>query len=183
MPLPDAQSVLDFWFAASMPSQWFSASAALDQQITERFEPLWREAARGELDHWQSSAEGALALIILLDQFPLNMFRNQALAYSTEQQAVAAARSAIARGFDRQIPRNRVGFLYMPLMHSEQLPDQQLSLQLFTDAGLEENAGFARHHLEVVRRFGRFPHRNEALARSSTPAEMQYLNSKDAFKG
>jgi uncharacterized protein (DUF924 family) len=124
-----------------------------------------------------------LALAIVLDQLPLNMYRGRPEAFSTEQRAVAVAKQAIAQGFDKQIPKDRLMFLYLPLMHSECLADQDRSVALFAAAGLAENLRFAEHHREIVRRFGRFPHRNAILGRASTPAELDYLASPQAFKG
>lgn len=177
------RDILDFWYAPDMRERWFSSAPALDASIRERFEALWRQAAAGELDAWKDTPEGCLALAIVLDQLPLNMFRGEAMSFSTEQQAVGIARHAISRGFDRQLPPERLAFLYMPLMHSENPADQDQSLALFEAAGLEGNLRFARHHRELIRRFGRFPHRNAALGRQSTPEELAYLASKVAFLG
>lgn len=178
---PDA--VLDFWYADAMRKQWFASTPALDAEIRQRFESTWNAARLGELDRWLDQAESALALIIVLDQFPLNMFRGEAKSFATEAQAIAAAKHAISLDYPRQIPRERVAFMYLPLMHSERLADQELCVRLFEAAGLVENARFARHHYDIVQRFGRFPHRNAILGRESTPDEIAYLNSKEAFKG
>ena len=129
------------------------------------------------------SADGCLALVILFDQFPLNMYRGEARSFATEARSREVARAAIDRGFDRDMPAEQKCFLYMPFMHSENLQDQELALQLFDQPGLEDNMRFARHHHGIVAQFGRFPHRNEALGRSSTEAENEYLNSKEAFTG
>lgn len=177
------KDILDFWYTPPMSEHWFNSTAAIDSTIRDRFETTWQQAKTGGLDTWQQTAEGCLALCIVLDQFPLNMYRGEARSFSTEQQAVAVAKRAIAQGFDRQLPLEQVSFLYMPLMHSEHLEDQDASVRLFTAAGLVENAHFAEHHRSIVQRFGRFPHRNTALGRESTPAELEYLNSKEAFKG
>jgi uncharacterized protein (DUF924 family) len=181
--LMQIKDILDFWYTPPMSEHWFNSTAAIDSTIRDRFETTWQQAKTGGLDTWQQTAEGCLALCIVLDQFPLNMYRGEARSFSTEQQAVAVAKRAIAQGFDRQLPLEQVSFLYMPLMHSEHLEDQDASVRLFTAAGLVENAHFAEHHRSIVQRFGRFPHRNTALGRESTPAELEYLNSKEAFKG
>jgi uncharacterized protein (DUF924 family) len=144
---------------------------------------VWELARQGKLDSWSNSTDGCLALIIILDQLPLNMFRGQAKSFSTEAKAIAIARKAIRSGFDRQIDTDQRMFMYMPFMHSEALQDQDYSVQLFEAAGLDENVKFARHHRSIVQRFGRFPHRNEILGRVSSAAEMAYLNSDEAFKG
>lgn len=181
MTTPD--TILEFWYTPPMAEHWFASTPAIDAAIVARFETVWVEAAAGNLKAWQETPEGCLALCIVLDQFPLNMYRRQARSFSTEQQAVAIARQAVKQGFDVLLPRERVAFLYMPLMHSEHLADQDESVRLFTAAGLEHSAHFARHHREIVQRFGRFPHRNEPLGRESTAAELTYLSSEEAFRG
>jgi len=183
MNIISPQDILDFWYAPDMRRSWFNSTPELDASIRERFEPLWEAAVRGELDAWRSSPQGCLALAIILDQFPLNMFRGTAKSFSSEGQAIAAAKQAIAQGYDRQIDKAQLAFLYMPLMHSEDLADQDLSVALFAAAGLENNLRFAQHHRDIVRRFGRFPHRNTILGRSSSAEELAYLESKEAFKG
>lgn len=143
-----------------------------------------REAERaGTLAIWESTPEGELALVIVLDQFPLNMFRGEPLSFSTEAAAREVAGRAIARRFDDTLPGEQRALLYLPYMHSENLDDQQRSVALFERAGLTENPRYARHHRDIVARFGRFPHRNVILDRPSTPEEMAYLASKEAFHG
>lgn len=181
--MPDASAILDFWYDKTMRACWFSSTPELDALIQDRFETLWQRAASGEFDSWMGSADGCLALVILLDQMPLNMFRGKAESFKTEQQAVAVCKRALAQGFDAQIPADRVAFLYMPLMHSENLDDQNLSVSLFETAALAGNLRFALHHRELIRKFGRFPHRNRILGRTSTPEEDAYLASDGAFTG
>ena len=178
-----SNDILDFWYTPPMPQHWFNSTPAIDAEICQHFEQTWEQAKAGELDAWQATPEGCLALCIVLDQFPLNMYRGEARSFATEQAAVAVTKHALAQGFDQQLPPERVMFLYMPLMHSEHLDDQEASVRLFSAVGLVENARFAEHHRGIVQRFGRFPHRNAALGRESTPAELEYLNSKEAFKG
>jgi len=175
--------VLSFWYSDAMKKQWFSSTPELDADIKQQFESLWEEAASHQLDSWMDSAEGCLALCIVLDQFPLNMFRGEAKAFQTEQQAVAITKHAIERGFDNDIDDSKVAFLYMPLMHSEYLSDQDLSVESFGRRKLDGNTRFAEHHRGLIVEFGRFPHRNETLGRKNTAAEIEYLNSKRAFKG
>jgi uncharacterized protein (DUF924 family) len=175
--------VIDYWFAEPMRRCWFRSTPELDAQIRERFEAVWRQAAAGELCAWMQTAQGSLALAIVLDQFPLNMFRGRARSFATEAQAIEVALHAIDRGFDRLLPREQLAFLYMPLMHSEDLEHQERSVHLFEAAGLESNVRFARHHRDLIRRFGRFPHRNAILGRPSTAEEQAYLASKEAFSG
>lgn len=175
--------ILAFWYGSEMAARWFASTPTLDATILARFESVWVQAAAGQFDVWQDTPEGCLALCIVLDQFPLNMFRGQARSFATEQQAVAVTNHAIRRGFDRLLAQNQLTFLYMPLMHSEHLTDQDESVRLFTSAGLEHEARFAGHHREIIRRFGRFPHRNQPLGRESTAAERVYLDSAEAFRG
>lgn len=177
------QDVLDFWYADEMRSAWFKSTPSLDEQIRERFEATWQAARDGELDHWRESASGCLALAIVLDQFPLNMYRGEARSFATEQQAVRVTLYALEQGFDKQLPEDRLAFLYMPLMHSENAEHQALSVRLFEAARLQDNARFARHHQQIIQRFGRFPHRNVILGRQSSAEEQAYLNSSEAFLG
>jgi uncharacterized protein (DUF924 family) len=175
--------ILEYWYSEDMRKYWFSSYPALDREIRARYEKIWKAAKKGELDKWQSSPDGCLALVIVLDQFPLNMYRGEAKSFSTESLAIEIARYAIKTGFDKEINQSMLSFLYMPFMHSENLDDQNLSVKLFTDTGLKSNIQFAEHHRDIIRRFGRFPHRNKALSRMSTADEIAYLNSEDGFKG
>lgn len=175
--------ILKFWYSPPMPEHWFRSTPEIDKQIHSRYSLLWLHAAQGDMDHWQQTAEGCLALCIVLDQFPLNMFRGDAKSFSTEQQAIKVTKYAITHKLDQQLPPENRTFLYMPLMHSEYLSDQDESVRLFEAAGLDGNARFARHHRELIRRFGRFPHRNAILSRENTPEETEYLTSNEAFTG
>ena len=174
---PRAQEVLDFWFrGAEAREAWFQKDPAFDAEIRARFLGLYERAAAGALTHWQELAPDCLALIVLLDQFPRNLFRTPgpeaARAFATDTLALAAARRAIEAGYDRELPEVARTFLYLPFEHSESLADQARSLQLF--AG-HPNEIWALRHWEIVKRFGRFPHRNAALGRESTPAEIEFL--------
>ena len=177
------QDIIDFWFSEDSRKRWFNSTPEFDRLLSEHYLETWEQARRGQLDHWMQSAEGCLALVIVLDQFPLNMFRNSAQSYATEARSREVARQAIENKFDQALDADRKAFLYMPFMHSENLEDQELALELFAQPGLEANLRFARHHHAIVARYGRFPHRNAALGRSSTDAEIEYLNSKEAFTG
>ncbi len=181
MSTDDPQMLLDFWFAPGMQKHWFRSTPALDREIGERFGDTWRAGRDGELAAWEQTPEGALALTILLDQLPLNMFRSHPDSFSTEAQARGVADRAIARDFDQDMPVERLQFLYMPFMHSESLADQGRSVALFEAAGLTENGRFARHHRDIVARFGRFPHRNAILGRPTTPEEAAWLASPEGF--
>lgn len=178
-----ASELLDFWFSEPMNQHWFKSTPAIDRDIVQRYMKLWQQAANGELDHWRQSAHSCLALIILLDQVPLNIFRGQAKSFSTENLAIEACLHGLEQGYDQQLSQAQQAFFYMPLMHSEQLPHQQRSVKLYQRAGLTSNLRFARHHCELIERFGRFPHRNAILDRNSTPEELAYLQSGKAFKG
>ncbi len=179
----DITRVVDFWFTKTISDHWFSSTIEIDQLIRDEYESIWEQAKTGALDSWKESPEGCLALCIILDQMPLNMFRNTAKSFSTEQQAVEVTKYAIKKSFDNEIPNDRVSFLYMPLMHSENMDDQDLAVQCFEKAKLERNLPFAKHHRGIVEKYGRFPHRNEVLGRESSQAEMDYLNSDKAFTG
>lgn len=176
-------SLLTFWFSEEMRAHWFNSTPEIDVTIRKQYENLWNDAQLGKLNQWKNSPDGALALIILLDQFPLNMFRGQAKAFATEALSIEIAKHAIAQKFDLQIPQSQLMFIYMPLMHSENINDQELSVKLFTQAGLEANIRFAEHHKNLVEKFGRFPHRNAILGRTSTAEELTYLASDKAFTG
>lgn len=177
------KDIVDFWFSDRVKPLWFNSTPAFDRQLRDRYEPLWQQAADGKLDHWTESAEGALAMVILLDQIPLNIYRGKAQSFATEAKARDIARGAIEKGWDDALTDEQKAFLYMPFMHSEALEDQDRSVALYEAAGLEYNLKFAHHHRELIRRFGRFPHRNALLDRESTAAEQAYLASDEAFLG
>jgi uncharacterized protein (DUF924 family) len=167
--------ILDLWFSERVRPLWFNSTVEFDAELRERFQESWGLARAGSYDFWEMEADGALALVIVLDQFPLNMFREDARQYSTEAKARAVAERAIERGFDQAMPDERKAFLYLPFMHSESLADQDRSVALYEAAGLDNNLRFARHHRDIIQRFGRFPHRNAALGRESTSEELAYL--------
>lgn len=177
------RELIEFWFSEEASKHWFKSTKTFDQALIDTYEGTWVEAKQGKLDHWQQSATGSLALIIVLDQLPLNMFRGQAKSFSTEAQSREVAGVAIEKRFDQDLRSNQKSFMYMPFMHSEDLDDQALAVELFNKPGLESNYRFARHHYNVVERFGRFPHRNKILGRKSSDAEIEYLNSSEGFQG
>jgi len=166
--------VTRFWRAAG-PHRWFKKDAAFDAEIATRFMGVVDAATRGDLDDWAETAEGALALLIVLDQFPRNLFRGSQRAFATDAKARETARLAIANGFDRALEPDHRQFVYLPFMHSESLEDQDLSVALYETLGLEEQLRYAHIHRDVVRRFGRFPHRNAALGRETTTEEAEFL--------
>ncbi|OOZ34500.1 DUF924 family protein [Solemya velesiana gill symbiont] len=175
--------IIDFWFSERVKKQWLSSTEALDKEIRDRYQALWRKAAAGELDDWQDSPLGSLALVIIMDQFPLNMFRNQATSFSMEQKAVEITCQGIETGQHQELEKEHLSFLFMPLMHSEDLEMQDLSVKLYREHGLDSNLKFAEHHRDLIKRFGRFPHRNRILGRTSTIEEERYLQSHEAFLG
>jgi len=165
-----------FWIKAG-PKAWFKKSEAFDADIRARFEALHFAASRGELDDWAVTAEGALALLLLLDQFPRNLFRNSPHAFATDPLARKVAREAIDRGFDRQVDPELRQFFYLPFEHSEHLEDQDKGVALCTASGDADLVKWAGLHRDIIFRFGRFPHRNESLARDTTEEERAFLNS------
>jgi uncharacterized protein (DUF924 family) len=175
--------VVTFWFGETVRPLWFAATAEFDQALRERFLATYRAAAAGERADWEITPEGALALVIVLDQFPLNMFRGRPKAFATETAARGVAERAIERGLDQALTPEQQTFLYMPFMHSEALADQERSVRLFQQPGLERSLGFARHHQGLIQRFSRFPHRNAILGRANTAEEIAYLASPEAFLG
>lgn len=172
--------ILSFWFEAIPEKMHYANDPAFDAAIRERFEELWRQGREGELSTWDESAEGALALVILFDQFPRNMFRGSGEAFATDAQALAVAKRAVARDFDKQVGEERQSFFYMPFMHSENLDDQEECIRLFRDrkgSDVGEDS-YAMRHRNAVARFGRFPARNKALGRETTEEEAAFLREK-----
>ncbi len=176
-------NILDFWFSESTKRLWFNSIPEFDQSIRLKYQPLWEQASEGLLESWRDNSLGALSLVIVLDLIPLNMFRGTAKSFSTEAQAIIVSRTALTQSFDKQLSSIQLPFLYMPLMHSENLDDQNYSVTLFEQAELESNIRFAKHHRDIIEKYGRFPHRNNILNRTSTDAELEYLASPQAFKG
>jgi uncharacterized protein (DUF924 family) len=170
---PAALEVVEFWREAG-PALWFAKDPQFDARFRERFQREHEAAARGELAQWQITPEGALALVILLDQFPRNAFRGTARMYDTDAMARKVASTAFAAGYDQQLPRELQKFFLLPYAHSEDLADQERSVALARRIGPDDLA-HAEHHRDIVRRFGRFPHRNSILKRESTPDEKSYL--------
>jgi len=166
------QSVLAFWREAG-PDKWFNKDAAFDDAIRTRFLETYEAAAEGRLADWETTAEGALALVIVLDQFPRNMFRGEKRAFAADPLARGVAERALARGFDRAVPERT--FFYLPFMHSEALDDQERCVALYRTLD-EDSLKWAVLHADIIRRFGRFPHRNAVLGRSTTPEEQAFLD-------
>ncbi|WP_411833274.1 DUF924 family protein [Pseudoxanthomonas mexicana] len=168
------QQVTGFWREAGY-ARWFSRDDAFDAAFRQRFGDAHFRAARRELEAWMDDAEGALALVLLLDQYPRNCFRGSAHSYATDGLARHYAARAVEAGFDAQVEAALKIFFYLPFEHSEDLADQQRSLDLFAAHGDAGYLRYAQLHYDLIVRFGRFPHRNEALGRASTEAELAYL--------
>jgi uncharacterized protein (DUF924 family) len=171
----DILEVLDFWFSEDAERHWFASTPAFDQEIRRRFAGRCARAAGGELRGWEETPEGCVALCILLDQMPRNMFRGSPRAFATDAKALAVAARAVNLGFDRDLAPEHKQFLYLPFVHSEDVANQVRALALFEAANLRDALGFVKGRLALVRRFGRFPHRNAILGRTSTPEELKFL--------
>lgn len=171
-----ATDIVAFWREAG-PDRWFNKDSAFDEEIRRRFLATHEAAATGRLTAWEATAEGALALLILLDQFPRNMFRDSVRAFATDPLARAIAAGALVRGFDAQVPADMRTFFYLPFEHSEDMADQERCLALYKAAGDADNLKWAELHADIIRRFGRFPHRNVFLGRANTPEEQAFLDS------
>ena len=175
-PIVTPADVIAFWTEAG-PERWFEKDEAFDADIRRRFLATHERAAAGRLAGWEQSAEGALALLILLDQFPRNMFRGSARAFATDPQARAITAAALLRGFDAQVPANLRTFFYLPFEHSEDMADQERGIALYTAARDADGLKWAKIHADIIRRFGRFPHRNAVLGRTTTPEEQAFLDA------
>ena len=185
--MADIEEILTFWFDEirdepayfeEYAPRWFVQNADFDRQIVQRFQADYELAAQGQLTHWTETARGGLALILVLDQFPRNMFRNDPRAFATDPLARQIAEQMIDAGFDRQLRLIERYFVYVPFMHSEDRTHQQRSVMLFQQLAEERayfDTSYAVRHQEVIDRFGRFPHRNTVLGRASTPAELEFL--------
>ncbi|HEY9234722.1 MULTISPECIES: DUF924 family protein [Phenylobacterium] len=173
------KDVVGFWTAAG-PEKWFKKNPKFDHSIALKFEPVHHAAARGEYDAWMASAEGSLALLILLDQFPRNLYRNSGHAFATDSKARSIARAAVASGQDRAVDPTLRQFFYLPFEHSEEKADQDEAVRLFTilkeESGDGEGLRWAELHRDIIVKFGRFPHRNRCLGRATTPNEQAFLD-------
>jgi uncharacterized protein (DUF924 family) len=180
------EEVLAFWFGregkegyGEFREVWFSRDPEFDREIRDRFEAVYEEAVAGGLEVWKEEARSCLALIVVLDQFPRNMFRGDARMYTADGLALAAARHAVERAYDRELPPFQRLFVYLPFEHSENLEDQRSSMELFRglsgEIGSDDLLTYAVRHSKIVERFGRFPHRNEILDRRTTPEEAEFL--------
>lgn len=180
MTIETPQEILDFWFGRLTRQQWFQSSEAVDNEIGRRFRDTHLALARGEVEQWRDTPEHRLAAIIVLDQFPRNIYRATPLAFATDWMALREARLAVDAGADAAIAAERRAFAYLPFEHSEALEDQQRSVALFEALGDAEYLDYAKRHLAVIREFGRFPHRNAYVGRQTTDAELDYLSKPGA---
>ena len=167
--------VLHFWFDHIGPEHWYGGGPEVDAEITERFEPLWHSLKKEKAIFFVTSPLEALAAVILFDQFPRNMFRHQPDAFATDALALSIAKLSIETGFDTDMTPEQRQFLYMPFQHSEDIADQDMSAELFDGLGLAEPMKFAIAHRDIIKRFGRFPHRNEVLGRETLPEEVSAI--------
>ncbi len=169
----NAEEVLDFWFRLERKA-WFEKNPSFDEEIRRRFLPLYELAAQGRLKDWEQTPSACLALVIVLDQLARNMFRGSARAFAADELAREAARVLVGRGWDKDLSEDERMFAYLPFEHSESLADQERCCELMRPLG-EEVYRYALRHKEIIERFGRFPHRNAALGRASTSAELEFL--------
>lgn len=175
MAARELDSVLTYWFNTLKPADWFRKSAALDADIAKSFGPLHKRLAREAIDAAALTPSEVLAIVIVLDQFSRNIFRDQPQAFASDAKALSLAQQLVADGRDQQLSAQQRVFLYMPYMHSEELAVHDTALTLFTDLGFANNLKFERKHRDIIKRFGRYPHRNDILGRASTAAEQEFL--------
>lgn len=176
----EPSDVIDFWFEDGSEEKWFQPPPEFDAEIVERFGATYEDAAAERLAAWEATPEGALALIIVLDQFSRNMFRDSPKAFAADPLACAVTERAIEKGHDMAVPEDRRIFFYMPLEHAEDLALQDRCVALVKErCPRGQYVDFAERHRAVIARFGRFPHRNEVLGRESTPEEIEYLDGRD----
>lgn len=172
--------VLKFWFEELSPQQWWEKDSGLDKCIQDRFEDIHQQASHCELYEWRSSAKGRLAEIIVLDQFSRNMFRDTSKSFAQDSLALALSQQAIAVSADKELNAIERSFLYMPFMHSESLIIHQQACLLYKENGIDSNYQFELKHLEIIQRFGRYPHRNEILNRQSSAEEIKFLSQPNS---
>ena len=172
--------IINFWFEKIEPESWWKKDEVFDQVIGERFTDIYQRAEKCELFEWRQDALGWLAEIIVLDQFPRNMFRDSPQAFATDNMAVILVQEAVANQVDNELTATQKSFLYMPLMHSESALIHETALELYSQPGLEFNLDFEKKHKAIIDRFGRYPHRNAILGRTSTEEEVAFLNGPES---
>lgn len=176
-----AQDILNFWFEEHSPKDWFASNAEFDQKIEARFGTVLAQAAKGELAPWRTDVKGRLAEIIVLDQFSRNVYRATPRAFAQDSMALVLAQEMVLQGMDKTVKAPQLAFVYLPFMHSESLLMQEESVRLYKAAKLENNIGFAEEHRDIIKRFGRFPHRNSVLGRTSTAEELKFMETHKGF--
>lgn len=169
------EDVLHFWFEHFGPKQWFGGGPEVDAEVRDRFEPLWQSLRHEKAMFFATSPDDALSAVILFDQFPRNIFRHEADAFATDPLALEVSKLAIEAGFDTGMTTEQRQFLYLPFEHSESLADQDMSVELFDALGNPEVLQYAIMHRDIIKRFGRFPHRNELLGRETLPEELDAI--------
>lgn len=182
------EEILDFWFGKNpteFRKEWFTKNPAFDEEIRKRFSEIHREALDEKLTAWMKTPEHALALVILLDQFPRNMFRGDHRSFASDALGLRYASAAIRKGFDRQVLPVQRSFFYLPFEHSEKMIDQKTSVRLFgnlmREAGMKQTYDYALRHASIIKKFGRFPHRNQILGRKSTAREQEFVAKVPGF--
>jgi uncharacterized protein (DUF924 family) len=176
------ENILNFWFEDTSPQQWFQVNEEFDQIIYDRYFDIYERAKTGSLKDWEVDAEGCLALCLILDQFPRNMFRGKPDAFETDKAALLISKQALHKGLDQVLSPVKRRFLYLPFEHSENMQDQKKSCELFKSMQADDPLGYeyALRHMHVIEKFGRFPHRNKILGRENTPEEAEYLKEPGA---
>lgn len=172
--------ILKFWFEESTPSQWFSKDDSFDRLIAERFSEIHSRAVRCELYSWRENAQGRLAEIIVLDQFSRNMFRESPLAFKNDPVALVLSQEAVSLGMDKVLKAVERSFMYLPFMHSESIEIHKFAFDLYSQPGMESNLEWEIKHKKIIEKFGRYPHRNDALGRKSTKEELEFLKGPDS---
>ena len=175
-----AEDIISFWFNEITPQDWWKKDDDFDQKITDDFHTVYKKAAAGELYDWRNQPLSSLAEIIILDQFPRNMFRDTPKAFATDNLALCLSQNAIDKGFDEELNSGQRAFLYMPMMHSESLLIHERAVKLFNAPGMENNLNFELKHKAIIDKFGRYPHRNDILERNSTQAEIDFLKEPNS---
>jgi len=170
-----ANDIINFWFKEITPKEWWEKSTTFDKKITDRFLNIYKRAAKGELVNWRYKPLSSLAEIIILDQFPRNMFRDKKQSFTTDPLAVCLAQTAVDKGFDEKLDVEQRAFMYMPLMHSESSEIHKATELLFSAPGMEDNLKFELMHKKIIDQYGRYPHRNKILGRRSTKKEIEFL--------
>ena len=177
------QGILDFWFKEITPSMWWQKDLSFDEKIKQRFGELHQAATTcelNELNEWTTTAQGYLAQIIILDQFSRNIYRDTAMAFASDPQALTLSQEAIKQGFNKSLSATERTFLYMPFMHSESLSIHETAVKLYENNGIQNNLDFELQHKKIIEQFGRYPHRNDILGRKSTQDELDFLQQPNS---